>query len=296
MRTGEMTATELTADPYTRQRLALTLTPPKIPPRVGEALLLQFVSAPVATVDQAVRPLHLGLRLDRRIPASSAFTTLRTATGSVGLIYCEAADHTAALHTGGTSPITDPDTALTAYSSIRFAGPDLQEAIAQGMTTGEVPEWTTDGTHPAPGAITVTWRTSPTRRRGASDDIIPELALAVDGVVTADRTADRWLTDTQLPTIDPVEPAFAGVYLEYARQRPTPLSTAAREQLEKMNTATEIAHDVDADSTESPTQTGGTDTIERLAIASARLELSDMVTPAHVETAADLYANMLHVD
>jgi DNA replicative helicase MCM subunit Mcm2 (Cdc46/Mcm family) len=163
------------------------------------------------------------------------------------------------------------------------------------MTTGEVPEWTTEDTHPAPGAITVTWRTSPTRRRGASDDMIPELAMAVDGVVTADRTADRWLTDTSIRTIDPVEPAFAGVYLEYARQRPTPLSTEARKQLEKMNTATETAHD-GADSTESSTRTVGTDTIERLAIASARLELAETVTPAHVETAAHLYDNMLHVD
>ena len=295
MSTGEMTATELAADPHTRQRLALTLTPPEIPPRVGEALLLQFVSAPVPSIDQAVRPLHLGLRLDRRIPSSSAFTEFRRVTDGIGLIHCEAADHTAALHTSGTSPITDPDTGLTAYSGIRFAGRDLQQAIAQGMTTGEVPEWTTEGTHPAPGAITVTWRTSPIWRNGASDDIIPELALAVDGVVTADRTADRWLTDTSIRMIDPVEPAFAGVYLEYARQRPTPLSTEAREQLEKTNTATETAHD-GADSTGSSTQTVGTDTIERLAIASARLELAETVTTTHVETATHLHANMLHVD
>lgn len=295
MSTGEITATELAADPHTRQRLALTLTPPEIPPRVGEALLLQFVSAPVPSIEQAVRPLHIGLRLDRRIPSSSAFTEFRRVTDGVELIHCEAADHTAALHTGGTSPITDPDTGLTAYSGIRFAGRDLQQAIAQGMTTGEVPEWTTDGTHQAPGAITVTWRTSPTRRRGASDDIIAELAMAVDAVVTADRTADRWLADTRIPTMDPVEPAFAGVYLEYARQQPTPLSTAAREQLEKTDTPSKAAHD-SADSTESSTRAVGIDTIERLAIASARLELAETVTLAHVETATHLYANMLHVN
>lgn len=295
METGETTGTELAADPNTRQRLALTLTPNAIPPRVGEALLLQFVSAPVPTVTQERRPLHLGLGLDRQYSSRSIAAELRTVTdGAVGLIPCEAADRTAAMYTNAGGPLTDPQTALTVYSTLRFADPELQTAISQGMRTGNVPTWTAEDTHSAPGAITVTWRTGLHQRHDDCSDIIPQLATALDGVVTADLTTDRWLNGATTNQIEPVEPAFAGAYLNYARQLTTTLTTEARNHVEREYIAPEAARCVGADNTGSSTRTGMTETVERLAIASARLELSETVTPAHVETAGRLYANAVH--
>ena len=295
METGETTGSELAADPNTRQRLGLTLTPNALPPRVGEALLLQFVSAPVPAVTQERRPLHLGLGLDRQFPSRSIFAALRTVTdGAVGLIPCEAADRTAAMYTNAGGPIVDPQTALTVYSTIRFADPELQTAISQGMRTGTVPTWTAEGTHPAPGAITVTWCTGPHQRDDDYADIIPQLATALDVVVTADLTTDRWLNGATPNQIEPVEPAFAGAYLNYARQLTTTLTTEARDHLEREYPSPEAAKCAGADNTGSSALTTTTDTVERLAIASARLELSETVTPAHVETAGRLYANTVH--
>ena len=294
METDEITGTELAADPNTRQRLALTFTPTDIPPRIGEAFLLQFVSASVPAVTQERRPLHLGLGLDRQFSSRSTCYELRTVTDdAVGLISCEAADRTAAMYTNAGIPIGDPQTGLTVYSKIRFADRELQTAISQGMRTGTVPTSTADDTHPAPGAITVTWCTGPRQRHDDYYDIIPQLAAALDVVVTADLTTDRWLNGATTNQIEPVEPAFAGAYLNYARQLPTTLSTEAREQLER-TTAPEAARCVRPESTGPSTLTNTTDTVERLAIASARLELSETVTPAHVETAGQLYANTVH--
>lgn len=295
METGETTGTVLAADPNTRQRLALTLTPNTIPPRVGEALLLQFVSAPVPAVTQERRPLHVGLGLDRQFSSSSIVAELRTVTDdAVGLIPCEAADRTAAMYTNAGGPIADPQIALTVYSTIRFAGPEFQTAISQGMRSGNVPTWTADDTHPAPGAITVTWCTGLHQRDDNYSEIVPQLAAALDVVVTADLTTDRWLNGATPNQIEPVEPAFAGAYLNYARQQTTTLTTEARNLLERKYTSPEAARCAGADTTGSSTRTVTTDTVERLAIASARLELSETVTPAHVETAGRLYANTVH--
>jgi len=296
METSEITGTELAADPNTRQRLALTLTRDGIPPRVAEALLLQLVSVPVPAVDQQRRPLHVGFELDRRIPSTSVFTELRTVTDAVGLIHCEAADHTAAMYTNADKPVTDPQTPLTAYTGIRFAGPELQMAISQGMETGEIPVWKTDSTHSAPGAITVTWHANPTQHSDEYYDMIPQLAMALDVVVPANRRTDRWLNGTTTYQIDPVEPAFAGAYLNHARQQTPTLTTEAREYLATKDSSPEAARCVGADSAGASTQTVATDTVERLAIANARLKLSETVTSAHIEMAGQLYANMFHIN
>ena len=294
METDEITGAELAADPNTRQRLALSFTPTDIPPRIGEAFLLQFVSAPVPAVTQERRPLHIGLGLDRQFSSRSTCYELRTVTDdAVGLILCEAADRTAAMYTNAGVPIADPQTGLTVYSKIHFADPELQMAISQGMRTGTVPTSTADNTHPAPGAITVTWCAGPHQRHDDYYDLIPQLAAALDVVVIADYTTNRWLNAPTTTQIEPVEPAFAGAYLHYARQLPTTLTTEAREQLAR-TTAPEAARCVRPESTGSSTLTSTTDTIERLAIASARLELSETVTPAHVETAGRLYDNTVH--
>jgi DNA replicative helicase MCM subunit Mcm2 (Cdc46/Mcm family) len=183
---------------------------------------------------------------------------------------------------------------LTVYSAIRFAGPDLQTTISQGMRTGTVPTWTAEDTHSAPGAITVTWCTGPHQRDEDYAEIVPHLAAAFDLVVTADLTTDRWLNGTTPNQIEPVDPAFAGAYLNYARQLTPTLTTEAHNRLERKYTAPEAARCTGADGTGSSTRTTTIETVERLAIASARLEHSETVTPAHVETAGRLSANTGH--
>ncbi|WP_161785365.1 hypothetical protein [Halorubrum halophilum] len=198
------------------------------------------------------------------------------------------------MYTNAGGPLTDPQTALTVYSTIRFADPELQTAISQGMRTGNVPTWTAEDTHSAPGAITMTWCTGPHQRDDNYAEIVPQLATALDVVVTADLTTDRWLNSATPNQIEPVEPAFAGAYLNYARQLTTTLTTEARDHLEREYTASEAARCTGADNTGSSMRTATTDILERLAIASARLEHSETVTPAHVETARRLYATTVH--
>ena len=294
MDTDETAISELTADPDVRQRLALTLTPEDVSPRLGEVLVLQLASAPHPDVDQEMSPLHVGIELDRIFAAGHVFTDLLATYGdAVGLIPCEAADRTAAMYTNADGPITDPKTALTVYSTMSHAGPSLQTAISRAMRTGEVPTERTDGTHPAPGAITVSGAIDGDMRDHDQLDITPQLATALDVVVDADITNTLWLNGASTDQLDPIEPALASAYLDYARQLTTTFSAEAREHLDTYYKSLEITTSVGSDGTLSPTRAAATDTVERLAIASARLELSDTVTPDHVETAVQLYSGTL---
>lgn len=291
MDTDETAIRELATDPDLRQRLALTLTPEDVSPRVGEVLVLQLASAPHPDVDQAISPLHVGIELDRPFAPGYVFTDLRSVYQNVGIIPCEAADRTAAMYTHADGPITDPQIALTVYSLIDFAGPSLQTAISRAMRTSEVPTKNTD-THPAPGAITVTGSINPDQRDQYQLDIIPQLAAAVDLFVTAGIKSNLWLDSASTDLLDPVEPTLASTYLDRVRQLTTELTTEAREHLDTYYKSVETTAGLGSDDIPLPSRGAATDSVERLAIASARLELSETVTPAHVETAVRLYSGV----
>jgi len=141
----------------------------------------------------------------------------------------------------------------------------------------------------------------------ASEDIRPaeELFHVVDLGEPSERETRRIYreADEQVHAVtksfeffDSVEPAFAGAYLNHARQQTPTLTTEAREYLATKDSSPEAARCVGADSAGASTQTVATDTVERLAIANARLKLSETVTSAHIEMAGQLYANMFHIN
>jgi len=292
---SEKPVAEFTAGPDVSRRLARTLVPDGIPPAVGQALALQLASfGPHGERTSRQLALHVGYLDDS---SGNMEAVIQRLTSILDETVDELDLEPAVSETRLSAALRDQAIRLLAVDPVTDGG-DTENEMCRAVITREEASSDPGVDGPAAvtptGAVAITGGTCPKPTRVAAvDDAVPlpsSLIGQLDLVVHAGTPRRTWLDAPQtiIPDVSPLPPELAIQYLQAVRETAPEVTASARELVGLYCETVKIVSTPECDPPRVPNAAAVDETVRRVSLALARLQLATAVTPAHVSSAIRL--------
>lgn len=295
------------ADPEVRRRLARSLTPAEMSPAAGEAMALQLASlahkpscnretSPLDIAFIAVPPLTMDLLYARAkfCGPDGIYALGPSVPGSSSRQSTERTDDDLIDYR------IDPEVRLTLLHGLQHVGADRKYTI-KAIVTGRPRLADPHAMTRYDGGISIGYNISERHNNSKPLDRclpIPDvITAALDFVIGIQhRSEQTWLDAPHVAPRDvaPVDPSLTEAFFEKVWETEISVSKASQRLLSQYEESLSIIPQMQAGGRQIPTKPYYIDTVQKVARATARLELSEIVSPEHVETAIRIIEQSLH--